>query len=232
MVCSGSMGGMMFPKLNSELKNKIQVFSYCPLLFMDDTWLKPLELSEVMKNLPNWRLNPNLNSAIVEKFEIVESTSQYEDLNISDLDALNKVEYIRLLTFIGVLLHYPAIKLLILKRDRAIIQDFVGQDWLHFCIHGAPILFSAWPDNWLQELPDLSEIDVEHFITVGLHFIMPLYVLLKKNQLCKTFMQLPYAFYNTVNHDIDIDKSELIMRYQLIKKIAKRMNLECFHLLK
>jgi len=207
-------------------------FNYRPCSYIDESWIT--ENQPWLLNLQGWREQAAINQWCIENWALSPITDHvfnhpYSSLVLLPVEATN-----RLLLMIGGIMHCHAMRQVVLKQPKQCLNQIFGVDETRFFIQQGPMMISNWPTGWQKALPE--SFDEKSFENTA----RELGYLWVRFLLEKSPSELVQRWQFKVNRQLTLtdlrtdwlDDAHRDLAYRLIKKIAKQVIPQWFHLLK
>lgn len=208
------------------------LFNYCPCNYIDESWV--IEKQPWLLKLHGWREKANINQWCIDEWQLSPITDHvfnhpYNSLTLLPIEATN-----RLLLMIGGLMHCNAMRQVVLKQPKHCLNQVFGVDETRFLIQQGPMMLHNWPSGWQKELPTSFEHTSFEKTARELGYLWVRFLLEKSPSELLQRWQLKLDRQLTITElSADwLDDLHRDLAYQLIKKIAKQVISQWFHLLK
>ena len=144
-------------------------------------------------------------------------------------DALNQ-----LVLMVGGALHCVAMRGVVLKHPKQVLNNVFGLEGTRFLIQNGPMLLSSWPQGWQHPLPEsLDERSVEAKMqALGYSWIRFVLVNSPEDIVLRWQFKLEQQLSESTEMASWLAKDQRDLAYRLTKKIAKQVIPQWFHLLK
>ncbi|CDU10641.1 Yop proteins translocation protein L (modular protein) [Vibrio diabolicus] len=135
-------------------------FNYAPCQYIHKSWIE--QKQPWLLNIEGWRDNPMFNQWCINEWALspVPETAfnkPCHSLALLPADALNQ-----LVLMVGGALHCVAMRGVVLKHPKQVLNNVFGLEGARFLIQNGPMLLSSWPQGWQHPLPEsLDERSVE-----------------------------------------------------------------------
>lgn len=144
-------------------------------------------------------------------------------------DALNQ-----LVLMVGGALHCVAMRGVVLKHPKQVLNNVFGLEGARFLIQNGPMLLSSWPQGWQRSLPELlDERSVEASMRALGYFWMR-FILINSPE--DVVLRWQFKLEKQLSENAEtanwLEADQRDLAYRLTKKIAKQVIPQWFHLLK
>ena len=207
-------------------------FNYCPCSYIDESWV--VEKQPWLLKLQGWRNQAAINQWCIEDWALSPITDHafnhpYNSLALLPVEATN-----RLLLMIGGIMHCQAMRQVVLKQPKQCLNQVFGVDETRFLIQQGPMMISNWPSGWQKPLP--TSLDEKSFEKTAreLGYLWVTFLLAKSpSELVQRWQFKLDRQLTLTDRNADwLDDAHRDLAYRLIKKIAKQVIPQWFHLLK
>ena len=207
-------------------------FNYCPCSYLDESWLK--ETQPWISRLQDWRKQALVNQWCIEHWQLSPISEhifdqRYHSLALLPVEAMNK-----LLLMIGGAMYSESMRRVVLKQPKQSLIHVFGVEETRFFIQQGPMLISRWPAGWQKSLPaTIDEVNLEKAAReLGYSWVHFLLLNSPPELLQRWRLKLDRQFTQTDLSADWFDDTHQDLAYRLIKKIAKQVIPQWFHLLK
>jgi len=206
--------------------------NYCPCSYIDESWLK--ESQPWILRLQDWRKQARVNQWCIDHWRLSSITEHVFNQRYHSLVLLPPEPMNQLLLMLGGVMHCESMRQVILKQPKRSLNHIFGVDETRFLIQQGPMLISKWPSGWQRNLP--ATIDEASFEKAArelgylwVHFLL---VNSPPELLQRWQLKLDRQYTQSDLSADWFDDTHRDLAYRLIKKIAKQVIPQWFHLLK
>ncbi|MGI3066657.1 SctK family type III secretion system sorting platform protein VscK [Vibrio diabolicus] len=207
-------------------------FNYAPCQYIHKSWIE--QKQPWLLNIEGWRDNPMFNQWCINEWALspVPETAfnkPCHSLALLPADALNQ-----LVLMVGGALHCVAMRGVVLKHPKQVLNNVFGLEGTRFLIQNGPMLLSSWPQGWQHPLPEsLDERSVEAKMqALGYAWIRFVLVNSPEDIVLRWQFKLEQQLSESTEMASWLAKDQRDLAYRLTKKIAKQVIPQWFHLLK
>ena len=228
----GLVGLMIVADENKSNAQRLHQFNFCPAQYMHCSSL--LESEPWLINLFDWRNNALVNQWCLENWSLSVVAENHFHQPYTSLVFLPCIELNKLLLTLGGVMYSQAMRQVVLKQPRKCLNNVFGIEEVKFLTQQGPMLIAQWPDGWQVPLPEILE---ERSLTadatfMGYQWFKVLLSTLPSSLLLRFQLKLDIELINREGNADWLSKEHHDLAYRLIKKIAKQVIPQCFHLLK
>ena len=231
-LISGLVGSLIVADDNLSEAQRLHQFNFCPAQYMHSSWLR--ESQPWLTKITGWRTNALVNQWCLENWTLSPAAEHHFHHPYSSLVLLPCKELNKLLLTVGGVMYSQAMRQVVLKEPKQCLNNVFGLEEVKFLTQQGPMLIAQWPNDWQRSLPNSFDEQslAEEALFIGYLWFKSLLSSLPSSLLkrCQFKLDIKFAmaeenadWLNTENHDL---------AYRLIKKIAKQVIPQCFHLLK
>lgn len=207
-------------------------FNYCPCSYIDESWVS--EKQPWLLRLQGWREQATINQWCIEEWQLSSITDHVFNHPFNSLALLPAEATNRLLLMIGGAMYCASMRQVVLKQPKQCLNHVFGVDETRFLIQQGPMMISNWPSGWQKSLPPtLDEASFEKTAR-ELGYLWIRFLLAKSpSELVQRWQfKLERSLTQTTLNADWLDETHRDLAYRLIKKIAKQVIPQWFHLLK
>ncbi|APP06939.1 MULTISPECIES: SctK family type III secretion system sorting platform protein VscK [Vibrio] len=207
-------------------------FNYCPCSYIDESWVS--EKQPWLLRLQGWREQATINQWCIEEWQLSSITDHVFNHPFNSLALLPAEATNRLLLMIGGAMYCESMRQVVLKQPKQCLNHVFGVDETRFLIQQGPMMISNWPSGWQKSLPPtLDEASFEKTAR-ELGYLWIRFLLAKSpSELVQRWQfKLERSLTQTTLNADWLDETHRDLAYRLIKKIAKQVIPQWFHLLK
>lgn len=197
---------------------------FCPAAYLDEGHF-PESWRWAQETMPEWRTLPAVNEALLD--ELALDTVYELPSPLGGLALFPRSELIRLLTYLGAVLHGESIRHCLLASSLRHIINLLGEDGYRTLLSQLDLLIGPWPAGWQQPLPQqLNDVCLE---ATGLQFWLAAAGETAPGWYQRLALRLPPMIPAPTWH---MATEQVPLARALCLKIAKQVTPQCCHLLK